>query len=316
MRSCPWTSLDVWHQSASSTPASALLQPASDQAAYPAMQLVVLAFNPHAVRRCVSAQPATFAGGASAGHRRALWHLRFSWWQIWSSRQHPCSCDRPCWNLGETAAFAIFDKQLAPAVLHTSLLACQSCRNFEMQTRNSWTQTPTRRARLMRSRIASEWCHQEVWQASVWHQISAALTSMSSDGASRCSVGIHEFSWTQPSHKNCPSAVLVLLTINQTPARMSSLHCAQLRGRPGQCRPRQRGAYRSWLCCQAQLDCHLYDLRNQLVSYKQGWQWQKQLLDARLQAGATMPGVLLLLQHPSVYTLGEFLPHCKANCQV
>ena len=50
-----------------------------------------------------------------------------------------------------------------------------------MRTRKSWTQTPTRRARLMHSRTASGWCPQEVWQASVWHQISAALTSMSSD---------------------------------------------------------------------------------------------------------------------------------------
>lgn len=86
---------------------------------------------------------------------------------------------------------------------------------------------------------------------------------------------------------------------------MSSLPCAQLRGRPGHCRLHQRGAHRSWPCCQAKLDCHLYDLRNELVPYKQGWQWQKQLLDARLQSGTTMPGVLLLLQHPSVYTLGE-----------
>ena len=96
---------------------------------------------------------------------------------------------------------------------------------------------------------------------------------------------------------------------------MSSLHYAQLGGRPGRCRLHQGRAYRSWLCCQAKLDCHLYDLRNQLVPYKQGWQWQKQLLDARLQGGATMPGVLLLLQHPSVYTLGEYLSYCRASCQ-
>ncbi len=82
------------------------------------------------------------------------------------------------------SSLAQFDKQPAPAALHRPLLACQPCRNFEMQTRNSWTQTPTRRARLMHSRTASGWCHQEVWQASVWHQISAALTLMSSDGGS------------------------------------------------------------------------------------------------------------------------------------
>ena len=65
-----------------------------------------------------------------------------------------------------------------------------------MRTRNSWTQTPTRRARLMHSRTASGWCRQEVWQASVWHQISAALTSMSSDGAELKMLALHEFSWT------------------------------------------------------------------------------------------------------------------------
>ncbi len=53
--------------------------------------------------------------------------------------------------------------------------------------------------------------------------------------------------------------------------------------------------------------CLLY-LGDRPVPYLTAWQWQKQLVDQRKQArreGSEMPDVLLLLEHPSVYTLGQ-----------
>lgn len=48
--------------------------------------------------------------------------------------------------------------------------------------------------------------------------------------------------------------------------------------------------------------CHLYRLGQ--IAYETAWQWQKQLLAARRQT-PTRPDILLLLEHPAVYTLGQ-----------
>ncbi len=56
-----------------------------------------------------------------------------------------------------------------------------------------------------------------------------------------------------------------------------------------------------------QKDGNLYLLGE--VPYQTAWQWQKQLVEARKAAGVNlaveMRDVLMLLQHPSVYTLGQ-----------
>ncbi len=48
--------------------------------------------------------------------------------------------------------------------------------------------------------------------------------------------------------------------------------------------------------------CQLHRLG--LVSYLQAWQWQQQLVSAR-KRDASLSDVLLLLEHPPVYTLGQ-----------
>ncbi len=48
--------------------------------------------------------------------------------------------------------------------------------------------------------------------------------------------------------------------------------------------------------------CHLYRLGE--VPYETAWQWQKQLLAAGRQT-PTQADILLLLEHPAVYTLGQ-----------
>ena len=61
------------------------------------------------------------------------------------------------------------------------------------------------------------------------------------------------------------------------------------------------------------LDCHMprpcllyqYD---RPIPYLTAWQWQKQLVDERKQAkreGKDLPDVLLIVEHPAVYTLGQ-----------
>lgn len=51
------------------------------------------------------------------------------------------------------------------------------------------------------------------------------------------------------------------------------------------------------------LPCHLYQ-SNCPIPYLEAWQWQKDLVKAR-QQNANLPDVLILLEHPSVYTLGQ-----------
>lgn len=48
--------------------------------------------------------------------------------------------------------------------------------------------------------------------------------------------------------------------------------------------------------------CWLYRLG--LITYQQAWHWQKQLVNDRRQR-AELPDVLMLLEHPPVYTLGQ-----------
>ncbi|MFN3927145.1 MAG: lipoyl(octanoyl) transferase LipB [Pseudanabaenaceae cyanobacterium] len=50
-------------------------------------------------------------------------------------------------------------------------------------------------------------------------------------------------------------------------------------------------------------ECEVY-LPTAPVEYGVGWQWQKQLLQARLR-DPSLPDVLILLEHPPVYTLGQ-----------
>ena len=53
--------------------------------------------------------------------------------------------------------------------------------------------------------------------------------------------------------------------------------------------------------------CLLYQC-DRPVSYLTAWQWQKELVEERKQArreGQDLPDVLLLLEHPAVYTLGQ-----------
>jgi lipoyl(octanoyl) transferase len=56
--------------------------------------------------------------------------------------------------------------------------------------------------------------------------------------------------------------------------------------------------------------CHLYSL--DCLEYQRVWQWQRSLLNARLDNPA-LDDVLLLLEHPPVYTLGtgSTLDHLK-----
>jgi len=49
--------------------------------------------------------------------------------------------------------------------------------------------------------------------------------------------------------------------------------------------------------------CLLYQL-NGLVPYLTAWEWQKELVQARKQ-NFDLPDVLILLEHPPVYTLGQ-----------
>ncbi len=53
--------------------------------------------------------------------------------------------------------------------------------------------------------------------------------------------------------------------------------------------------------------CLLYQ-SDRPIPYLTAWQWQKELVDERKQArreGRDLPDVLLLLEHPAVYTLGQ-----------
>ncbi len=53
--------------------------------------------------------------------------------------------------------------------------------------------------------------------------------------------------------------------------------------------------------------CLLYQ-SDRPIPYLQAWQWQKELVEERKQArreGKDLPDVLLLLEHPAVYTLGQ-----------
>ena len=54
-------------------------------------------------------------------------------------------------------------------------------------------------------------------------------------------------------------------------------------------------------------DCLLY-LCDRPIPYLTAWRWQKQLVEDRKQArreGKDLSDVLLLLEHPTVYTLGQ-----------
>ncbi|MFN3362176.1 MAG: lipoyl(octanoyl) transferase, partial [Pseudanabaenaceae cyanobacterium] len=42
----------------------------------------------------------------------------------------------------------------------------------------------------------------------------------------------------------------------------------------------------------------------QLIPYDLAWQWQKELVQAR-KLNPHLPDVLLLLEHPPVYTIGQ-----------
>jgi len=56
-----------------------------------------------------------------------------------------------------------------------------------------------------------------------------------------------------------------------------------------------------------QRTCLLYQF-DRPIPYLTAWQWQKQLVEERKQArrmGQDLPDVLLLVEHPSVYTLGQ-----------
>ncbi|MGP1382271.1 MAG: lipoyl(octanoyl) transferase LipB [Thainema sp.] len=64
--------------------------------------------------------------------------------------------------------------------------------------------------------------------------------------------------------------------------------------------------------------CQLYQMGK--IPYATAWQWQQQLVEARRQQ-PDLPDVLLLLEHPSVYTLGqgaslEFLKSDPASLDV
>jgi lipoyl(octanoyl) transferase len=48
--------------------------------------------------------------------------------------------------------------------------------------------------------------------------------------------------------------------------------------------------------------CHLYDAG--LIPYQTAWAWQKQLVNDR-KTDPNRPDALILLEHPSVYTLGQ-----------
>ncbi len=53
--------------------------------------------------------------------------------------------------------------------------------------------------------------------------------------------------------------------------------------------------------------CLLYQC-DRPISYLTAWQWQKELVEERKQArrgGQDLPDVLLMLEHPAVYTLGQ-----------
>lgn len=56
-----------------------------------------------------------------------------------------------------------------------------------------------------------------------------------------------------------------------------------------------------------QRTCLLYQ-SDRPIPYLAAWQWQKELVESRKQArreGKDLPDVLLLLEHPAVYTLGQ-----------
>ena len=53
--------------------------------------------------------------------------------------------------------------------------------------------------------------------------------------------------------------------------------------------------------------CLLYQC-DRPIPYLTAWQWQKDLVEERKQArrkGQDLPDVLLLVEHPAVYTLGQ-----------
>jgi lipoyl(octanoyl) transferase len=49
--------------------------------------------------------------------------------------------------------------------------------------------------------------------------------------------------------------------------------------------------------------CYLYQ-SDRPIPYLEAWQWQKDLMQARIQ-DSELPDVLLLVEHPPVYTLGQ-----------
>ena len=59
--------------------------------------------------------------------------------------------------------------------------------------------------------------------------------------------------------------------------------------------------------CDMRRTCLLYEC-DRPIPYLTAWQWQKQLVEERKQArreGIDLPDVLLLVEHPAVYTLGQ-----------
>jgi lipoyl(octanoyl) transferase len=61
------------------------------------------------------------------------------------------------------------------------------------------------------------------------------------------------------------------------------------------------------LDCYMLRPCLLYEY-DRPIPYLTAWQWQKQLVEQRKQAkleGKDLPDVLLLVEHPAVYTLGQ-----------
>lgn len=57
--------------------------------------------------------------------------------------------------------------------------------------------------------------------------------------------------------------------------------------------------------------CHVYNITGEVIPYDQAWLWQQRLLHQRMawqrevSSSSTGHDVLLLLEHPSVYTLGR-----------
>lgn len=53
-------------------------------------------------------------------------------------------------------------------------------------------------------------------------------------------------------------------------------------------------------------DCHLFEYKDAPIPYSTAWDWQKRIVEQRVRRDSPDPrDVLLLLEHPPVYTLGR-----------